>query len=141
MLVRQVMNRSVVIVKPELTLKEACDVMSKLRIGSLVVLSDQKLLGIVTSMNIMKSIASGRDPEKTLVDNIMTKEIITVGPDKDLQEAVDLMVKNKIKKLPVLDSGKLVGMITTSDIISVEPKMLESIASLLSVKPPMYTGG
>ena len=135
------MNRNVVIVKPELTLKEACDVMSKLRIGSLIVLSDQKLLGIVTSTNVMKAIAGGRDPEKTLVNNIMTKEIITVGSDNDLEEAVDLMVKNKIKKLPVVDNGKLVGMVTTSDIISVEPKLLESVISLLSVKPPMYTGG
>ena len=135
------MNRNVVIVKPELTLKEACEVMTKLRIGSLVVLSDQKLVGIITSMNVMKAIASGRDPEKTSVDNIMTKEVITVGPDKDLEEAVDSMVKNRIKKLPVVDNGKLVGMITTSDIVSVEPKLLESIISLLSVKPPMYTGG
>lgn len=141
MIVREVMNKNVVVGKAELNIKEACDVMIKFNIGSLLITDDQKILGILTPKNIVKAIANGRDPEKTLVDSIMTKKVITIEPDKELEEAVDLMVENRIKKLPVVENGKLVGIISASDIITIEPRLIESIASLLSVKTPIYTGG
>ena len=141
MIIREVMNKSVVIGKAELNVKEACNVMIKFNIGSLLITNDKKIIGILTPKNIVKAIANGRDPEKTLVDSVMTKKVITIEPDKELEEAVDLMVKNRIKKLPVVENGKLVGIISASDIITIEPRLIESIASLLSVRTPTYTGG
>lgn len=141
MLVRQIMNRDVVIAKPEATLKEASEVMAKFHIGSLVISDGEKIFGILTSSDILKAIASGKDVGKTLIDNVMTKNVITIEPDKDIEAAVDLMVQNKIKKLPVVDQGRLVGVITASDIFTIEPKLLANLASLLSTNMANYTGG
>ncbi|MBI4010536.1 MAG: CBS domain-containing protein [Candidatus Aenigmarchaeota archaeon] len=135
------MNRDVVIAKPEATLKEASEVMAKFHIGSLVISDGEKIFGILTSSDILKAIASGKDVGKTLIDNVMTKNVITIEPDKDIEAAVDLMVQNKIKKLPVVDQGRLVGVITASDIFTIEPKLLANLASLLSTNMANYTGG
>jgi CBS domain-containing protein len=142
MLVRHIMNRSVVTAKLNTTLKEAAAVMSKLNIGSLIILeNEEKISGIITSTDILKAIASGKDVETTLVEEIMSKPVIVIEPDKSIEDAVNLMLEHKIKKLPVVEEGKLVGIITASDIISIEPKLVENIATLISLKLPGYKGG
>jgi len=135
------MNRNVVVAKPEVNIKEASNVMTKFHIGSLVISDSKKIFGILTGSDILKAIASGRDVEKTLIDNVMSKRVMTIEPDKDIEEAVELMLRNRIKKLPVVDKGKLIGIITASDIVAIEPKLLANLASLLSVKIPSYAGG
>lgn len=141
MLVRDIMKKEVVTTKPDTTVKEAAAVMSRLHIGSLVVVAEEKIVGIVTERNILISIADGKDPELTVVEDIMVKDVVTIEPGKTIDAAVGLMAERKIKKLPVVDGGKLVGIITASDIIVVEPKLIETVANLLSVKLPGYRGG
>jgi CBS domain-containing protein len=142
MLVRHVMNRSVVTAKLNTTLKEAAAVMSKLNIGSLVILgNEEKISGIITSTDILKAIARGEDVETTLVENVMSKPVIVIEPDKNVEDAVNIMLEHKIKKLPVVEEGRLVGIITASDIITIEPKLIENIAALISLKLPGYKGG
>jgi len=140
MQVRDVMNKNVIVGKKELTVKEASEVMSKMRIGSLLITEDQKILGILTSTDILKSIASEKKLDITLVEEIMTKNVLTIDPEADVEAAVDIMMKNKIKKLPVVSEDKIVGIVTASDIIVVEPKLIAVIASLVSLKTP-YAGG
>jgi CBS domain-containing protein len=142
MLVRDVMNRNVIATRPDVKIKEAVKIMNKLSIGSLVVLDEKNnIVGIVTERDILKSIEKNIDPEINEVKDIMSKNVKTVSSDTDLKDAVDIMLKYKIKKLPVVDNGNLVGIITTSDIVVVEPKIIESIANLLSIKLPGYRGG
>jgi CBS domain-containing protein len=140
MQVRDVMNKNVIVGKKELTVKEASEVMSKMHIGSLIITEDQKILGILTSTDILKSIASEKKLDITLVEEIMTKNVLTIDPEADVEAAVDIMMKNKIKKLPVVSEDKIVGIVTASDIIVVEPKLIAVIASLVSLKTP-YAGG
>jgi len=141
MLVRDIMNKDVVTTKPDITVKEAAAIMSRYHIGSIVMISDGKIVGIITERNILVSIADGRDPELTTIEEIMAKKVITIEPGKTIDDAVGLMAEKKIKKLPVVDGDKLVGIITASDIIVVEPKLIESVANLLSIKLPGYRGG
>ena len=141
MLVKNVMNKKVVIAKPEATLREASKVMSDLNIGCLVVVEKEKIVGIITSSDILKSIASGKDPDETLVQEMMSKPVKTIDSDKTIEDAANLMVQNKIKKLPVVDEGKLIGMVTTTDIMAIEPKLIASIADLMSLRLPGYSGG
>jgi CBS-domain-containing membrane protein len=142
MLVRDVMNRNVIATRPDVKIKEAVKIMNKLSIGSLVVLDEKNnIVGIVTERDILKSIEKDIDPEINEVKDIMSKNVKTVSSDTDVKDAVDIMLKYKIKKLPVVDNGNLVGIITTSDIVVVEPKIIESIANLLSIKLPGYRGG
>jgi CBS domain-containing protein len=135
------MNRKVVIAKPETTIKEASEVMDKLHIGSLIVVEGGKIIGIVTGSDILKAVSESRNLDTENIKTIMSKEVKIIDPDKKIEDAVDIMVENKIKRLPVVENEKLVGIITASDIIVVEPKLIESIANLLSIKLPGYRGG
>ena len=135
------MHKDVVTVRPNLSLREASKIMSKFGIGSLVVVEDENLVGIITSTDIIKAVAEGKDVDNTLVSEVMSKDVITVDPDESLEEAVEKMMEKNIKRLPVVEGGKLVGIITASDIIVVEPKLIEGIANLLSLKLPGYKGG
>ncbi len=141
MLVREVMNRQVVTAKPELSLKEASKVMTDMKIGSLLVVEKEKILGIVTSSDVLKAVASGKDPERTLIESSMSKNVKIIEPEKTIEEAVSIMVENKIKKLPVVDEGKIIGIITASDIVTIEPKLIANIAELMSMRLPGYSGG
>ena len=132
MLVRDAMNKRVVAIKPNATVREAAKIMTKYRIGSLLVMEDEKLVGIVTELDILwKVVAEGRNPETTLVNEIMSKEVVTIKPDQTLEDAAQLMVEKKIKKLPVVEDDKVVGIITATDLISIQPKLIEALAKLL----------
>ncbi len=141
MLVKDVMNKNVVVAKSEVTIREASKVMSKYKIGSLVVLKDNDVIGIITEGDIMESVANDHNPDSTSVEKIMSQKVLTVDPEDTIENAADIMVQNKIKKLPVMENGKLRGIITASDIVVVEPKLIQSIASLISMKIPGYSGG
>jgi len=141
MLVREVMNPEVLTVGEDITVKEAATTMYKKNIGSLVVVEKEKIVGIITEGDILKTIARDLDVNATLITQVMTKDVITIDPDKTIEDAVNLMTGNKIKKIPVVHDGKLVGIITASDIVVVEPKLIESIANLISIKTTGYRGG
>jgi len=141
MLVKDVMNKNVVVAKSDVTIREATKVMNKFRIGSLVVLKEEKIAGILTERNVLEAVAGGKDADTTAIEDIMTKKVITIDPDESVEAAVDLMTQHKIKKLPVVENNKLKGIITASDIVVVEPKLIASVANLISMKLPGYRGG
>jgi len=141
MLVKDVMRKNIVVAKPDVTIREASKVMGDMHIGSLVVREGDDILGILTERDVLLAVARGVNPEEAMVDEVMSKNVVTIDPEKRLEDAVDLMVEHKIKKLPVVDGKKLVGIITASDIVVVEPKLVANIASLMSLKLPGYRGG
>lgn len=142
MLVRDVMNKNVITVKPDLSVREAVKLMTRYHIGSLVVMENERIVGILTEGDILRKVViEERDLDETKVKEIMSENVITVEPDKRIEDAVELMTQHKIKKLPVVEDDKLIGIITTSDIIVVEPKLIEAVASLISLKIPGYRGG
>ncbi len=140
MLVSEVMSRDVVTIKKDTTLKKAAETMMKYGIGSLLVLEGTKLVGLITESDVVKSMAQDKKPEHTLVEDLMAKKLVTVEPDEKLENAVNMMVKNKIKKLPVLENGKIKGILSVTDIAVVEPKLIANIAGLLSMQFPGYRG-
>jgi len=132
MKVKHAMTKRVLVVKPDATVKEAAKVMTEHRVGSLVVMENDKVVGIVTELDIIwKVVAGSSNPEDTLVKDIMTKKILTIQGDKTLEDATHMMVENNIKKLPVMEGDKLIGILTATDLISVQPKMIESLAKLI----------
>ncbi len=132
MLVKQAMTKNVLVTKPTLTIRDVAKVMSEHRVGCLVAMEDKKIVGIVTELDIIcKVVAEDKDPNTTTVGDIMTKDVHTIRADQTLEEASQLMIEYKIKKLPVLEDDNLVGIITATDLISVQPKMIRSLANLL----------
>lgn len=143
MLVLEAMNKDVKTIRPDATVKEAAGIMREHRIGSLVVISPSGAIGgIVTEHDILANVvATGKDSASTKVSDIMTEKVVTVGPQQSLEDAADIMVKNRIKKLPVVERGVLVGIITASDLITYERRLIEKVATLLATSPMQRVGG
>ncbi len=136
MLVQDVMSKGAKTIEKGSTVKEAAEAMTELKIGALVVVErdSQKMVGMLTERDVVKLISDGKDPKKELVDNLMKRDVYFVRPKDDLEDAVEVMLKNKITKLPVIEGSALVGMLTTTDVASAEPRMLDQIVSLMSLK-------
>ncbi|PIW40895.1 MAG: hypothetical protein COW21_04835, partial [Candidatus Aenigmarchaeota archaeon CG15_BIG_FIL_POST_REV_8_21_14_020_37_27] len=132
MQVKDAMNPKVISASKDISIKEAARTLTKHEIGSLIIVEDEKIVGVITESDIIrKVVATGLDPSVTLVEEMMTKDVITIDADAELNDACQTMVDHKIKRLPVLDGGQLVGIITTTDIISVEPKLMEELGKIM----------
>jgi predicted transcriptional regulator len=96
------------------SVKQAAVMMSEEGIASLIVTKDKKIVGIITEREILKNI----NKLSSKVDHVMTKKVITIEEDKHIDKAVELMSKNKIKRLPVTREGEVVGIVTATDILA-----------------------
>ena len=143
MLVKEVMNKDVKTIRPNENIQKAAEIMNKNRIGSLVVLDGSgAIAGILTERDIMnKVVALDRKASEVSVSEIMTTKLITIPSEISLEDAAELMTKYKIKKLPVVDEGQLVGMVTASDLIAYETELVEKVAELLTVSKATGIGG
>jgi len=141
MLLKEIMNKNVALINSDDTMKDAAKIMFHKHIGSLVVIKDDKIVGMLTSGDILKAIAHDKDINTTLVEELMSTNVIAMSPDNTLDDAVEMMMSRKIKHIPIVDGKKIVGIVTASDLITVEPKLVSSIANLISVKFPGYRGG
>lgn len=143
MLVKEIMTTNVKTIRPEDTVKRLADLMMENKIGSLVVVEGSgEVVGIATERDIIRDIVlSGKDPEDVKVRDVMTKNLVTVNPNDSLEKAAEVMVTHKIKKLPVIDRGALVGIITATDLIAYENRLVEKIASLIMASPLKNIGG
>ena len=132
MLVKEIMTRNVISVRPDRPLREAAEIMADNHIGCLVIRSDRKIEGIITDRDILVFIAdeSHRNLDSYKVKDAMTEYVITIGPDKPVEKAVQIMTGNRIKKIPVLDDDRLAGIITMSDIIWAQPRLMGKLSKV-----------
>ena len=129
------MARNVKTVRTDDTVLEAVSKMNKFRIGSVVVTNNGRPVGIVTERNILERIVEPRlDPMIVRVKEIMSSPVITIESNAGLDEAVQIMVKKSIKKLPVTEGGKVTGILSTTDIVRSSPTRLGILEELLRVK-------
>ena len=102
------------------TIESVAKIMSTYDIGSVVVVKDDIPIGIFTERDLLKRVvASGKNPKKLLVSEVMTKELITVDSDKKLKAVYHVFVINRIRHLPVMENGHLVGIVSLKDIARV----------------------
>jgi CBS domain-containing protein len=96
---------------------EAARVMREEHIGSLPVTDDDQLVGMVTDRDITtRVVAESADPKLTSVGDVYSRDLISVEPDKDLAEALRLMARHQVRRLPVVENGRLVGIVAQADI-------------------------
>ena len=133
MRVSEIMTKAAVIDQPDDTLVEAARKMWHQQTGSLLVLEGEDLVGIITERDILKAVAAGTSLDQTRISEAMTKDPVTVGPGTSLREAAKVMADRWIRHLPVLDGGKLVGVLSQRDLAGVlagalnEPDALEQL--------------
>lgn len=129
--VEDVMVKEVITIDENSTVKESAEVMNKFEIGCLITVRKGKAMGIITERDLLKRvIADARDAAKTKVKDIMSSPLVVVEPSTDLEEAVKLMFQMKIKKLPVVDGKRLIGLISLTDIARFQPQMMKILKQL-----------
>jgi CBS domain-containing protein len=135
LLVREVMTANVKTVRPFSTVKEVVQKMNKFGIGSVVVVEEDRPVGIITERDIMRNIAERFfDPSLVKAKDIMSTQLFTISGDVSVEEAARLMVSRKIKKLPVVEDQKLVGIVTSMDVMRANPKIVGLLEELLKTK-------
>jgi CBS domain-containing protein len=111
------MTKSLITIDSSATVNEAAKVMEKARVGSVLVLEQNVPVGIMTDRDFAIKIAAHAYPIHTKVKQVMSSPLIHVSPDDEVWIAADLMYSRKIRRLPVLDEDKLLGIVTTTDLI------------------------
>jgi len=135
--VEDVMVEEVVTIEADATVQEAVDLMNKHEIGCLVVVLRGKPVGIITERDMLKRVlAKSIDSEKVKISEIMSAPLIVGRPGMEIEDAVRLMFKTKIKKLPVVQKGRLVGLVTLTDLTRFQPHMIRILKKLSVTELP-----
>ncbi|MGA2386896.1 MAG: CBS domain-containing protein [Candidatus Bathyarchaeia archaeon] len=115
--VKDIMTKEVVSIGVNNSVFEAAVLMGSSQIGCLVIVDGESPVGIVTERDIVRRVIAKRLPLDTKVSDIMSKSLITVDPGASLKEAARLMSSNKIRRLPVMQQNKLVGIVVAADLV------------------------
>jgi CBS domain-containing protein len=96
---------------------EAARLMREQHIGSLPITDGEKLVGMITDRDITtRVVAEAADPKVTSVEDVYSRDLVSVEPDNDLQEALQLMARHQVRRLPVVENDRLVGIVAQADI-------------------------
>lgn len=115
----RVKGHEVVTVSPESTVIDASRLMNQAGIGGVVVVESEKVVGVFTERDVLRRVVSDqRDPTKTPVSDVMTRDVVTVRPDTTLAGCSSLITAKRIRHIPVVDDGGMCGIITSGDILA-----------------------
>ncbi|MBD3206570.1 CBS domain-containing protein [Candidatus Bathyarchaeota archaeon] len=133
-IVRDVMTKNIKTVKTDDTVHDAVKKMNKFDIGSVIVMSSGRPVGIITETNVMRRIVEPRmDPATVWTKDIMSSPLTTIDLNAALEEAAKIMADKRINRLPVIDGDKLVGVISSTDIVKASPTQLGILEELVRV--------
>ncbi len=135
MLVKDIMTDKVITVSQDETAALAARLLSRHNIGALPVCSTEgKLRGLVTDRDIvLRCVAVDEDPHTTKISQIMSRRIVSVKPEDTAKMATDLMAKEQIRRLPVEENGKVVGMVSLGDMATAPDYSMEASAALSEI--------
>ncbi|PTD93598.1 hypothetical protein C9439_05965 [archaeon SCG-AAA382B04] len=133
--VKEIMTRDVKSISQNKNARKASEIMLEENVGSLVVLDEiDNPIGILTEKDLVRKVISkNKSPSEVIVNEIMTKPLVTIPPNTDLNEAVRKMSDLNIKKFPVVKDNELLGIVTENDVLAVSPalnEILEEIARI-----------
>jgi CBS domain-containing protein len=115
--ISEVMTRDVRATEPSATIADAAKTMASEDIGPIPVVEGGRIVGIVTDRDIVvRVIAAGKDPNSTTVGEIASSDVVTVAPDDDIDDALAMMAQNQVRRLPVVEGDRLVGIVAQADV-------------------------
>ena len=104
-------------VAPDTSVLKAVELMNSVRVGSVLVMDSSVLVGIFTERDVLRKIvAERRDASAVKVSDVMSRDVLTITPDTEAGQAMDLVSKHKIRHLPVVEDGRLFGLISAGDL-------------------------
>lgn len=135
-LVADIMTRDPITIHPEATLLECAKKMVQKRVGSLLIVKKNKLVGIITQRDILWALIkkSKEDLSKIKSIDISPRKIATIKPTSNIREAIQKMKRVKFERLPVIHEGELAGIITTRDILTFNPEFYPEIEEFAKIR-------
>ena len=135
MKLREIMTNTVIRIRPEETAEVAARTMEHYNIGALLVCNgEDKVCGLVTDRDLVtRCIASGKMPRQTKVSQIMTKQVVTASAEMEASVAAGLMGRKQIRRLPVVENGKLCGMVSLGDLAAREDTVYDAGDALMDI--------
>jgi CBS-domain-containing membrane protein len=135
--VEDVMVDKVVTIDASKNARDAVNLMNKHEIGCLVVTMKSKPVGIVTERDFLKRIlAKSKNPEAVKIREIMSAPLRTAEPDMDVEDVTKFMFRMNIKKLPVIQGRKLIGLVTFTDLVRFQPQIVKILKKISELGPP-----
>lgn len=129
--VEDIMTPAVKTVELGTSVLDATKIMEDMFLGALIVVERSRAVGIITERDVIHRVVNAcLDPKRTTVEEVMSSPVITISPDASIEKAAQVMIDRRIKKLPVLKDGRLVGIITATDIVREVPHLREEILSV-----------
>ncbi|RMW39951.1 MAG: CBS domain-containing protein [Nitrosopumilus sp.] len=117
--VNQVMSKNVLTAEKSTSLQDAAEKMNQLNVGCVIVTEESKPVGIITERDFVTKVAAEGRPLFTEISEVMSSPLITIDPEETIWEASEIMKEKLIHKLPVIENERIVGVITTSDIVRI----------------------
>ena len=135
MSVRDIMSVNVVTITPDSSILEVSRLMSKMDLGSIVIVDKERPVGIITEADIVRRVISEeRDAKTTLAKDVMSSPLFNVLPTTPLTDAMRIMAKNNIRRVVVLKNDSLAGIITSRDILKWSPELIDILVESLRLK-------
>ena len=138
--VKEIMKKYVITVDPDATLADVSRIMTNNRVGSLVIVKGNKPVGIVTDSDIVTIVAEGKSPKSVKIKDLKQRGFISAGPNDTMLHVIKLMVKNGVKRVPIIEKGRLEGIVSDKEILLVSPELIEVLSEKLKVRVDMVAG-
>ena len=134
--VKEVMKKNVITADPNLKMSDIAKIMTNNRVGSVVVMKNKKPVGIVTDSDIVTIVAKGKSPSSVKVKEVEKRRggFIKAGPDESVMAVARKMRKTGVKRVPIIEKGKLLGMISDKEILLVSPELLNIMSEKLKMR-------
>lgn len=142
MAIRDIMTLDVVTTSPNATVLEVAKSMSRMDIGSIIIVDKERAIGLITEADIVRRVvAKERDIHATHAREIMSSPIIHVEPETPLTRAMRVMAQSRIRRLAVLKNQSLVGIVTSRDILRWSPELIDILIESLKIKEGEHISG
>jgi CBS domain-containing protein len=134
--VKDVMKKNVITAEPGLTVADAAKIMTNNRVGSVVILNKDKPVGIVTDSDVVSIIANGKSPSKIRIKDIpkRRKRFVSATPNESLMTVTKRMIKSGVKRIPVIEKGKLMGVVSDKEVLLVSPELINLLSEKLKIR-------
>ena len=124
-----------VVASPHMTVRDVAGVMDRHGVGSVLIKQGPQLLGIVTESDfVRRCVLEGHNPTTTPIYKIMSRDMTITNPDMDIFDALLLMRDADVRHVPVVEEGRLVGLITMKDILKIQPHLFENIVDRIELR-------
>lgn len=138
MTVREIARSDVVTVSPETAVDDTAQTMREQQVGSLIVVDDGDVVGVVTDRDIGLGVWEQEDPTETVTADIMTEDPVTVETDSGVYDALQAARAANVRRLPVVENGELAGIVTLDDFLVLLAGEFETVSDIVQSESPPY---